>query len=60
MTKILRNSLKYHKAQVSKFSVFVGHKSVLRHYYIQNAKDRIQIRAYTINKESVTHFSQFI
>ena len=26
---------------------------MLRHYYIQNFEDGIQIRAYTINKESV-------
>ena len=30
------------------------------HYCIQNVKDGIQIRVYKINKESVTHCSQFI
>ena len=33
---------------------------MLRHYYIQNVKDRIQIRVYKISKESITHFRQFI
>ena len=30
------------------------------HYYIQNVKDGIQIRVYKRNKESATHFSQFV
>jgi len=33
---------------------------ILRHYYIQNVKDGIQIGICTINKENVTHFSQLI
>ena len=49
-----------HKAQLPKFSIFVGKKSTLRHYYIQNVEDGIQIQVYKANKESVTHFSQFI
>ena len=40
--------------------MFVGQKSIIRHCYIQNSKDGIQIRVYKINKESLTHFSQFI
>ena len=53
-------SLKNHEAQSPKLSVFVGQKSMFRHYCIQNVKDGIQIRVNKINKESVTHFSQFI
>ena len=56
MAKILRN----HKAYFAKLSVFVGQKSIIRHYNIQNVKDGIQIRVYKINKESSTHFGQFI
>ena len=33
---------------------------MLSYYYIQNVKGGIQIRAYTIKKESVTYFSQFV
>ena len=33
---------------------------MLCHYYIQNVTDKSQIRVYTINKESITYFSQFI
>ena len=47
-----------HEAQFPKRSVCVGRKSILRHYYIQNVKDGIQIRVYKIKKECVTHFSQ--
>ena len=54
MVKILKN----HKAQFPKCSVFIGQKSIFRHYCIENAKDGIQIRAYKINNESVNHFSQ--
>ena len=53
-------SLENDKAQFSKFSIFVGQKSILRHYHIQSVEDGVQIRVYTINKESVTYFSQFI
>ena len=45
------------KAKYPKLSVFVGQKSILHHYYIQNVKGGIQIRVYTIKKESTTHFS---
>ena len=53
-------SYENHKAQFPKLNFFVDHKSILHHYYIQNVKDGIQIRAYEIMKESVTHFSRFI
>ena len=53
-------SLGNDKAQFSKLSVFVGQNSILRHYHIQNVVVGIQIRVYTINKESVICFSQFI
>ena len=55
MAKLLRKS----QGLIPKLSAFIGQKSILHHYYIQNVKDRTQIRVYTINKESVTHFSQF-
>ena len=42
-----------------KLSVFVGQKSILRHYYIQNVEDGVQIQTYKIRKESVARFSQF-
>ena len=60
MAKILRKSCGNHKAQFPKLRVFAGQKSILRHYCIQNVTDGTQIRAHTINKESVTHCSQFI
>ena len=60
MIKILRKSLEYHEAQFPKFSVFIGQKSIFRHYCIQNIKDGIQIQVYNINNVSVNHFSQFI
>ena len=53
-------SLENHKAQFRKLSVFVGQKPILRHNCIQNNEDGIQIRAYKINKESVTQFNKFI
>ena len=45
MAKIFRKSQENHnEAQFPKFSVFVGQKSIFRHYCIQNAKDGIRIR----------------
>ena len=43
-------------------SVFICQTSIFCRYCIQSVKDgsRIQIRVYTTNKESETHFSQFI
>ena len=49
-----------HKARIPKLSVFTSQKSILRHYNIQNVKDRIQTRVYKINKQKVTHFSYLI
>jgi len=60
MIKIVRESWESHEAQIPKFSVFIGQKSIFRRYYIQNVKERIQIRIYKIDNESITHFSQFI
>jgi len=45
---------------ISKLSVFVVQTSILRHYYIQNVKDGIQIRVYKINMGSASLFSQSI
>ena len=59
MAIILRKSQENHEAQFPNLSIFVGQKSILRHYSIQNVKDGIQIRLYKLCKESVTHFSQF-
>ena len=57
LKKILRKSL----GSIPKLkSVFIGQKSILDHYYIQNVKDEIQIQVYKINKKSATHFSQII
>ena len=40
--------------------VFVGEKSIFRHYCIENVKDGIQIQVYKINNDSVAHCSQLI
>ena len=48
------------KTQFPKLSVVPGQKSILHHHYIQAVKEGIQIRVYTINIESVIHYSQFI
>ena len=55
MAKILRKS----QGSISKTKCFIGQKSILRHYYIQNVKDGIQIRVYKVSKEREPHFSQF-
>ena len=52
--------LENHKAQLPKVSAFIGQKSRLRHYYMQNVKDRFQIPVYMIYKEKLTNLSQFI
>ena len=49
-----------HEAQFPKLSVFVCQKSIFRHCCFQYVKDRIQIRVYRINNESVALSSQFI
>ena len=36
MAKVIKKSLENHKAEFPKFSVYVGQKSILCHYYIQN------------------------
>ena len=56
MAKILSKS----QGSISKVKCFFGQKSIFCHYYIQNAEDGIQARVYKIEKERVTHFSQFI
>jgi len=58
--KSLRKSKKITRLNLQKLSVFVGLKLILRHYYIQIAKERIHIRVYKIKKGSVTQFIQFI
>ena len=60
MAKTLKKSKDNHKARFPKLSIFVGQKSILCHHCIQNIEDGIQIRAYTINKEGLAYFSQFI
>ena len=55
MAKILRKS----QGSISKIQCFVGQNSILRHYYIQNLKDGIQIRVCKINKEKATQFIPF-
>ena len=59
MTKIFSKSLENHEVQFPTYSVFVGQKSILRHCYAQNFKDRIQIRVFKIKKDRVTSFCQF-
>ena len=56
----LNNILKHHEAQLPKLSVFIGYKSIFCHYYIQNVKDGIQIQAYNVSNEFLTHFHQFV
>ena len=60
MAKLLRKSLKNHKAKFPNLSVFVGQKLILQHYFIQNVKNGVQTQVCTIDKETVTHLSQFI
>ena len=36
--------VKNHKAQFPQLSVFIGQKSIFRHYSIQNVKDEIHIQ----------------
>ena len=60
MANILGKSWENHKAQFPKLSFCLVQKSLLRHYYIGNVKDGIQIGVYKINKESVAHSSQFV
>ena len=57
MAKIIRKSYENYEAQFPKLRIFIGQKSIFQHYYIQDIKDGIQIRVYTINKESVVHFA---
>ena len=40
--------------------MFIGQKSIFCLYCIQNGKDGLQTRVYTINTESEAHFSHFI
>ena len=47
MYKIFRKS----QSSIPKLNIFIGQKSILYHYCIQNVKDGIQIRAYTVNKK---------
>ena len=58
MVKVLRKPQENHEAQIPKFSVFIGQKSILRHYSIQNVKNGIQIHVYNINNECLIHSSQ--
>ena len=44
MANVVRKFLENYNAQFPKLSVYVGQKSILRHYYIHNVKDGIQIR----------------
>jgi len=60
MAKTPRKSWENHMAQFPKIYAFVGQKPVSRHCCIQNVKDGIHIGVYEINKEKVTHSSQFI
>ena len=60
MDKILRKTRESHKTRFPKLGVFVGQESIFGHYCIQNVEDGIQNRVYKIDKESVTHFSQFV
>ena len=53
-------SLENHEAQFPKLNVFIRQKFIFRHCCIQNFKDGIQIQVCNINKECLSHFSQFI
>ena len=57
MAKILR---KCQDSTFPKLSLFLGQKSILRQYYIQNVEDGIKIRVYSRKKESVAHVSHLI
>ena len=61
MAKILSKYYENHKAQFPKLNVFVGQKSILRHYYIQNGTAGIQIRVHSSQKViGAPQTSQFI
>ena len=60
MVQILRESFENHEAQFPQFSVFIGQKSIFRHYFIQYVQDGIQIQVCNFNNETVNHFGQFI
>ena len=45
MVRILRKSYENQEAQFTKFSVFVGQKSIFCGYCVQNVKDGIEIQA---------------
>ena len=60
MGKILRKSYENYEAYFPKLCVFVGQKSIFRHYYTENVKDRIYSRVYKVNNESAALLSQFI
>ena len=47
-------------ARFPKLKVFAGQKSMLRHYCIQNVKERVYIQICNIGKGRVSHFSQFV
>ena len=51
MAKISRKSLENQEITIPKLIVFVGQKVILRHYYMENVRDTIQIRVYKINKK---------
>ena len=55
----IRDEAKILGKSQSSISKIVGQKSILHHYNIQNVKDGIGIRVYTVNKQFATHFSQF-
>ena len=60
MVKILRRSYENHEAQLPKLCVFIGQKSIFRHYCIQSVKDGIHIQVYNVNNEIANHFIYFI
>ena len=60
MVKILSKSKENREAHFPHFCAFIGQKSMFRRYCSQNVKHGIQIQAYNINNESVSHFSQLI
>ena len=43
MFNILRKPQENHEGRIPKLSIFIGQKSIFRHYCIQNVKDGIHI-----------------
>ena len=58
LKKIERKLKENHEAQFPELGVLISQKSLFCHNGIQNGKDEIQIHAFNIINDSVSHSSQ--